>query len=173
MFSDHCGPILAIENKIAYGLELRAEFSPGFRVYASRERFPTAWLRPEAATVDVTLLGYGGTSEILVSAAEKLFEANDLIAQVICPTQIYPFDVRPLLPIILNSKHLLIVEEGQGFAGFGSEVVAQIAETAPEFCSRLHRIAPPRDIIPSSGKLEKGMLPSLEDIIARAAALCP
>jgi hypothetical protein len=33
-------------------------------------------------------------------------------------------------------------------------------------------LAPPADIIPSSGPMEKAMLPSLELILARAAALC-
>jgi len=118
------------------------------------------------------LLGYGGMSEFLVQAAERLFEEHDLIAQVLCPTQIYPFDVRPLLPAILNSRQLVTVEEGQGFAGFASEAIAQTAEQAPAFRSRLHRIAPPPDIIPASGRLERCMLPSLEEIVARIVAHC-
>ncbi len=172
LFTEHNGPTLVIENKIAYGSELRAEFTPGFAAYSSQERFATVWLKPEARVIDVTLLGYGGMSDTLVSAAERLFEEHDLIAQVLCPMQLYPFDVRPILPVILNSQRLIVVEEGQGFASFGAEVVAQIAETAPSFRNRLHRIAPPADIIPSSGRMEKSMLPSLEEIITRSVEFC-
>ena len=170
LFCGHPGPTLVIENKVAYGTELRATVAPGFAVHLSSEQFPTAWLRPQAQDIDITLLGYGGMSEILVQAAERLFEEHDLIAQVLCPTLIHPFDVRPLLPAILNSKQLVAVEEGQGFAGFASEVFAQMAECAPAFCDRLHRIAPPPDVIPASASLERRMLPSLEEIIARIVA---
>lgn len=172
LLTDHAGATLVIENKTAYGANLRAEHAPGFRVLASDERFPTAWLRPEARRADLTLLGYGGMSELLASAAERLFTDHDLIAQVLCPMQLHPFDVGPLLPALRLADRLLIVEEGQGFAGFGAEVVAQLAERAPELRGRLARLGPPSDIIPSSGSMEKAMLPSLETIVARAAAFC-
>ncbi len=172
LLSGHAGATLVLENKTAYGENLRAEHAPGFRMLASSETFPTAWLRPEARCADVTLLGYGGMSDLLATAAERLFVEHDLIAQVLCPMQIYPFDIGPLLPVLRLGERLLVVEEGQGFAGFGAEVMAQLAERAPEFRGQVGRLAPPSDIIPASGAMEKTMLPSLELILARASALC-
>jgi 2-oxoisovalerate dehydrogenase E1 component len=172
LLTSHLGATLVIENKTAYGANLRAEYAPGFHLFISDEVFPTAWLRPEAQRADVTLLGYGGMSELLATAAERLFDEHDLIAQVICPTQIYPFAIDPMLAALRQGDHLLIVEEGQGFAGFGAEVVAQLTERAPNFRGRVHRLAPPADIIPASGSMEKAVLPSLELILSRAAALC-
>jgi 2-oxoisovalerate dehydrogenase E1 component len=172
LLAGHSGATLVIENKLAYGTFLRAEYAPGFRMLLSDERFPTAWLRPEAQVIDVTLLGYGGMSDLLVTVAERLFGEHDLVAQVLCPMQIYPFDIDLLLPVLRRSPRLLVVEEGQGFAGFGAEVVAQLAEHAPELGTQFARVAPPGDIIPSSGTMEKAMLPSCESIIARAVALC-
>jgi len=166
------GPTLVIENKLAYGSYLRAEHALGFQVVASNERFPTVWFRPEARRIDVTLLGYGGMTEMLATAAERLFEEHDLVAQALFPMQIHPFDVRPLLPVLQRSTRLLIVEEGQGFGAFGAEVLAQLAERAPGVCGRVARLGPPSDIIPSSGSMEKAMLPSVEAVLEHAVALC-
>ena len=172
LLTGHAGATLVIENKIAYGTNLRAEHAPGFSVFASDEVFPTAWLRPEARRADITLVGYGGMSDLLATAAERLFAEHELIAQVLCPMQLHPFAVGPLLPALRCAERVLIVEEGQGFAGFGAEVSAQLGEHAPEFFGCVARLAPPCDIIPASGSMEKAMLPSLELILARAVALC-
>jgi 2-oxoisovalerate dehydrogenase E1 component len=166
------GPTLVIENKLTYGSYLRAEHAPGFHLLASSERFPTVWFRPEARRIDLTLLGYGGMTEMLATAAERLFEEHDLVAQALFPMQIHPFDVRPLLPVLQRSPRLLIVEEGQGFGAFGAEVLAQLAERAPGVGGQVARLGPPSDIIPSSGSMEKAMLPSVEAILERAVALC-
>jgi 2-oxoisovalerate dehydrogenase E1 component len=172
IFSTNSGPTLVIENKISYATELRSSLVKGYDIYISGSRYPTAWVKPQTNKIDITLIGYGGISDILVTAAEKLFEENDIIAQVICPTQIYPFDVTPIIPIILNAEQLLIVEEGQGFAGFASEIITQLIEQVPEFSTRIHRISAPADIIPASGKMEKTMIPTLDDIINFASKNC-
>jgi 2-oxoisovalerate dehydrogenase E1 component len=172
LFSGHPGPTLVLENKGLYGTHLRGEFPPGFAILSSDERFPTAWLRPDAETADLTLLGYGGMSEMLATAAERLFIEHDLVVQLLCPMQIHPFSVGPMLPVLRRAPRLLIVEEGQGFAGFGAEVAAQLAEAAPAWAVRIGRLAPPEDVIPSSATMEKAMLPSLDAIVARAAGMC-
>ncbi len=172
LLEGHAGATLVLENKIAYGAHLRAEPAAGFQVWRSDEVFPTAWLRPEARSADLTLLGYGGMSDLLATAAERLFSDHDRIAQVICPMQIHPFEVAPLLPALRLGRRLLIVEEGQGFAGFGAEVIAQLAERAPELLAGVARLAPPCDLIPASGAMEKAMLPTLELILDRAVSLC-
>ena len=172
LLTGHGGPALVLENKVLYGTHLRGPAPAGYALLQSGERFPTAWLRPDAPGADLTLLGYGGMSEMLATAAERLFIEHDLIVQLLCPMQIYPFSVGPLLPALRRAGRLLIVEEGQGFAGFGAEVAAQLAEAAPDWNLRLGRLAPPADIIPSSGTMERAMLPSLEAIVARAVELC-
>ncbi len=168
LLTSHAGPTIVLENKIAYGQNLRGALALGFERLASDERFPTVWLKPVAPHVDVTLIGYGGMSELLTAAMERLFEEHDLIAQVICPMQIHPFSVAPLLPAIRAARSLVVVEEGQGFAGFGAEVLAQLAEHAPDYRGRMGRVVPPADIIPSSAAMERDMLPQLGTIIAKA-----
>lgn len=159
-------PTLLIENKLLYALNLRDKLPQGFRSLAFNEPFPTVWLKPESNTLDITLIGYGGLSDTLVTVAERLFEEFDLISQIFCPTQIYPFTIKPFLNLISDSKFLVLVEEGQGFAGFGAEVVAQIAEHAAALLKRVKRIVPQAIPIPACGPAEKEILPNVENIVA-------
>jgi 2-oxoisovalerate dehydrogenase E1 component len=165
------GPTLVIENKLLYGNYLLATPPEGFRLLHTQEAFPVAWLRPDAAKVDVTLIGYGGTSDILVAACERLFDEHDLVAQVVSVMQVYPFHVDPLLDVLTAAAHLLVVEEGQGFAGFGSELVAQLAERDALNGMRVRRLHPQAHCIPSSGPLEKELLPDVQDIVNAALEL--
>lgn len=157
---------LVLEQKALYPRHLRATLPPGFRALATDEAFPTIWVKPESSSVDVTLIGYGGTSEMLVEVAVQLFQEDDLVAQIFCPTQIYPFDVGPLLAPLATSRMLVLVEEGQGFASFSSEVIAQLAERAPTLLQRVVRVMPPPTIIPAAALLERATLPGVAQILA-------
>ena len=159
------GPTLVIENKLLYGSYLQASLPGGYTLLHSSEPHPTAWVKPEADQIDLTLLGYGGTSELLLEACEHLFEELDLVVQILSVMQIYPFSVEPLLPQLTAAPRLLIVEEGQGFAGFGAEVISQLAERGALSSLSVGRVYPPAHCIPSSGPLEKQVLPSLDDIV--------
>ncbi|MBV8145645.1 MAG: pyruvate dehydrogenase [Gammaproteobacteria bacterium] len=165
------GPTLVIENKRLYGSHLLAECPAGFQVDYSSETFPSVWIRPEAPRTDLTLLGYGGTSELLLEACELLFAEHDLIAQVLAVMQVYPFSIDPLLEALRCAPRLLIVEEGQGFAGFGAEVLAQIAEAPALRALQVRRLYPPAHCVPASGGLEKQMLPSVAAIAHAAVAM--
>ena len=169
--TSNTGPTVLIENKRLYGLDIASKLPEGFRAYASNELFPTVHIKPLAQKADITLLGYGGVSDLLIAAAETLFTEHDLIAQILCPTQIYPFDVRPLLPLLRETSSLAIVEEGQGFGSFGSEILAQLAEHEPSLLSRVRRIGPPAEIIPACAPLEKEMLPSAASIVSAVVGL--
>ncbi len=165
------GPTLVIENKLLYGTHLRNEPLLGWDLLQSDEKFPTVWMKPQAGEVDLTMIGYGGTAELLVEASEVLFERHELVAQALIIMQIYPFDVRSLLEIIASAKGLLIVEEGQGFAGLGSEIIAQLSEAGALRGVSVRRVYPPAWCIPSSGPLEKQVLPDVTGIVAAAAAM--
>jgi 2-oxoisovalerate dehydrogenase E1 component len=162
------GPTLVIENKLLYGTYLHTEILQGFEFLRSSEKFPTIWVKPAANQVDLTLIGYGGTCDLLLQATDVLFDQHDLVVQTLIVMQIYPFDVRPLLDIITLAPQLLIIEEGQGFAGFGSEVIAQLAEAGSLRELKVRRVSPTAYCIPSSGPLEKQTLPNLANIVAMA-----
>lgn len=165
------GPSLVIENKLLYGTFPLWAVPDGFQLLHSTVTFPDAWLRPDSNRCDVTLLGYGGTSDLLVQAAERLFEDYDVVAQVLVVTQIYPFDITQIEEVLRRAPRLLVVEEGQGYSGFGAEVIAQITERGNPDGLAVARLYPPAYCIPSSGPLEKTVLPCVDQIVARSLEL--
>lgn len=157
-------PTIVIENKLLYGLRVTDQVPAGFVLEHSNERFPTTRLRPEGPP-DVTILCYGGMLSEAESAVDHLFDAHDLICEVVCPTQLYPLNPWPIVESLQKSGRLLVVEEGISFAAFGAEVIAQIAESAPGVLQQVCRVASARQPIPSCGPLEKILLPGEQHII--------
>lgn len=161
------GPTVLIENKLLYGRTLGDGIPAGFDLALSDERFPTAWLRTDRDP-DVTLLGYGGVCYALLVACERLFLEYDLFAQVLCPTQVYPMWVNRFRAVLERAPALVVVEEGHGFAGFGAEVLAQLAEWEGPVRPVVRRVAAVEDCIPASRDAERATLPDVEDVVTAA-----
>ncbi len=173
LLSAPAGATLVLENKMLYGQALLSRTPAGFSRWISAERFPATWLRPEGAAPDITLIGYGGMAGMVVEAAERLFEEHDRVAQVLVPMQLYPFDLRPWLSVLNSSGSVLVVEEGVGFAGFGAELLAQLAELGGQAgLPRVARVTAPNDLVPASASMERAMLPGVDVIVKRALELC-
>ncbi|PYG84960.1 pyruvate/2-oxoglutarate/acetoin dehydrogenase E1 component [Ruminiclostridium sufflavum DSM 19573] len=156
---------LVIENKLLYPKYIKTNYPDGFKAYCSDEKYPTILIKPELAKPYVTIVGYGGMSDIIIKAMERLFIDHDIIAQAIIPTQIYPMNFQPLIDSIPKGTIVVVVEEGQGFAAFGTEVIAQIVEKAPNHIHKFIRIQPKDIAIPTAVHLEQEALPGVEQII--------
>lgn len=156
---------LVIENKLLYPKYITTNYPEGFKAFRSDEKYPTVLVRPESVRAHVTIVGYGGMSEIIIKAIEKLFIDFDIIAQAIIPTQIYPINFEPLIESIPEGTIVVVVEEGQGFAAFGTEVIAQIVEKVPKHVRKFIRIQPKDIVIPTAVHLEQEALPGVEQII--------
>lgn len=167
LFSTIDRPAMVIENKVLYGVRVSNSAPEGFVWEQSDERYPTLRLRPEAKA-DLTLLCYGGMLPEVEAAADKLLDEHEIICEVVCPIQLYPLDPWPIIDSIRESCRLLVVEEGQNFAAFGAEVIAQIQESAPGILRCVRRLGPPRHPIPSCGVLEKKVLPGERHVIEAA-----
>jgi 2-oxoisovalerate dehydrogenase E1 component len=163
-------PTIVIENKLLYGMRVAAAVPDGFALEQTDELFPTTRIRPECPP-DLTVLCYGGMLADVEKALDPLFEAHEIACEVICPTQLYPLDLRPIIDSVERTGRLLVVEEGIGFAAFGAEVVAQIVERAPGALGRLRRLAAPEHPIPACGPLEKALLPNPAHVVAAALEL--
>ena len=159
------GPALVIENKLLYGAYVPLAVPDGFSLLRSDEEFPSVWLKPHSSTCDIVLIGYGGLGDALVRAADTLFDEHDIVAHVFVPTKIYPFAIKPHLRAVGGAPRILVVEEGQGFAGFGAEVISQLAECDALAHVKVRRLFPPAHCIPSSGPLEKTLLPSSDLVV--------
>jgi hypothetical protein len=86
-------------------------------------------------------------------------EEFEIVAEVLAPTMLCPLDAAPIIESVSRTGRLLVVEEGQGFGGFGAEVITVCAEAlsdrpliAARVCARAHPI-------PCSRELEKQALP--------------
>jgi 2-oxoisovalerate dehydrogenase E1 component len=156
-------PTIIIENKLLYGVRLSEPVPQGFVLERSDEVFPTVRLRPEASP-DATIVCYGGMLTDVERAVGVLFEEHDVVCEIICPSQIYPLNVWPILESLEKSGRLLIVEEGVSFAAFSAEVIAQICEQRRDVLKKVTRLASRRHPIPSSGPLERKILPNPERI---------
>lgn len=160
-------PTLVIENKILYGERVSDRAPEGFVWEHTGGDFPVSRLRPGAAP-DLTIVCYGGALIDVERAVDRLFEEREIIAEVLCPIEIYPLRLSPLLSSVLITRRLLIVEEGQSFCGFGAEVVAAVNEHAPGALVKVKRLGAAPSAIPASKPAESAMLPSVESIINAA-----
>ncbi|MDP3703818.1 MAG: transketolase C-terminal domain-containing protein [Candidatus Omnitrophota bacterium] len=161
-------PVLFIENKTLYPQPLH-EISNG-RLQDSwvrwvGEEFPTAiisWTAFEDAAV--TLVAYGGISEIVLQAARELMLEDELACEVVVPSHIKPFDLDPLLASAKRSGHLAVFEEGTEGWGWGREVAYQALRALPELAGRTIACGS-RDLpIGNSKALEDRTLLQVEDV---------
>lgn len=160
-------PTLVIENKLLYGMRLNAAVPAGFHAELSDEPFPTLRLRPDGPA-DVTIVCYGGLLTEVEAAAVKLFDEWEIIAEVICPARLEPFDARAVVESARRTGRLVVAEEGQSFAGFGAEVVATVAAVLPRGLRSARRVGPLAVPIPAAASAEREALPGCDAVVAAA-----
>lgn len=158
---------IVFEYKALYAKRLRDKLEDGFAAEISDEIYPTVRIRPDGSP-DISILCYGGMLEVAEDAQIKLFDQYDIIAEVVCPTKLYPFNISSVLDSVSESRRLLIVEEGNGFVAWGSEIIAEVMESAPGILRSVKRLNMPECPIPCCGPLEKRLLPNLESLIDSA-----
>jgi 2-oxoisovalerate dehydrogenase E1 component len=164
-------PTLVVENKLLYGQSVSSDPPPGFDLLFTDELFPTARLRPELgglSAADVTIVALGGAALDAEEAVGRLFNEEEIVADVFMPTRLYPFDVGVLEQSLGETKRLLVVEEGQGFAGLGAEIVAQAAERFGHLGLACRRLSAAGCPIPAARPLEQRCLPCADHVVAKA-----
>lgn len=149
---------LVIENKLLYGMRLGTPVPEGFVLERTDEATPFIRLRP-LAPPEITVFCYGGMLTHVEQAVARAFDEDEIVAEVIAPLQLYPFDIGPVLESLGKTGRLLVVEEGLSFAALGAELVARVAESAPGSLKQVRRLGPPEHPIPCSGPLENELLP--------------
>ncbi|HEX3683973.1 MAG TPA: thiamine pyrophosphate-dependent enzyme [Bryobacteraceae bacterium] len=165
-------PTLVIENKILYGEYVTTRTIDGFWCEHTCEDFPTTRIR-SGTKADITILCYGSCLIEAELAADRLFEQHEIIAEIICPTQIYPFRAGVVLDSLEASGRLLVIEEGQLFCGFGSEVLAAVCEAWKGWpFPRMRRLGAAPHPLPCCMSSELTSLPSIETIVAASREMC-
>ncbi len=158
-------PCLLLENKLLYGMSVHSQ-APDGRVWLDDgSAFPTLKLDGQGRA-NITVVTYGGIVDDVEDAVKRAFEDHDIICEVLVPTRLFPLDMTPILDSVAVTGRLLVVEEGQGFAGFGSEVLAACAERLPGTALHAARVCAQPHPIPCSRELEKFALPGSDEVVA-------
>ncbi len=162
-------PTLVIENKLLYGTFADDSDPAGFAVVHCGDLVgATTKLKPLAAA-DLTIVALGGMSMDAEAAVHRLFEEEEIVAELILPSRLYPFDIAPVLESVASTGKLLTVEEGLGFASLSAEIIAQVSEHGLSVkCRRVCSAPVP---IPASRPLEAECLPGCDHIVSAAISL--
>ena len=99
------------------------------------------------------------------AAAQALFDEDEILVEIICPTLLQPFDPRPLADSVRVTGALVSCEEGSSIAGFGSEALSRLSELGAAPC-RFRKLGFD-GVIPSAFEAER------DSCLARATSRRP
>jgi acetoin:2,6-dichlorophenolindophenol oxidoreductase subunit beta len=114
---------------------------------------------------DVTIVALHRGVHDALTAAEQL-AGDGIDAEVIDPRCLRPLDLETLLGSIARTNRLLVVDEGSSLGGWGSSVLAAVAEHGLEHVDDLWLLTSPNYPVPYSPPLERDYLPGSEAIVA-------
>lgn len=164
-------PTVVIEDKRLYSVVTTTQPPFGFALERTSAALPTVRLRPVDGA-DVTICAYGSMALEAEAAMEVLFSQHDVLCDLVMPLSLYPFDISPILESVSRTGRLVVVEEGQGFVGLGSEIICQTLENLPAQPVRAKRVVAQPCPIPASRPLEQCALPGRDSIVNSVLDLC-
>jgi len=153
-------PVLLVENKTLYTKKMYESLIDGYDLEINNDdvTYPVVRLRPFEGNSVVTIVCYGGIVDEVLKAAEILFLEEEILVDVFVVSDISIAYVPGLIDSIFKTNKLCIVEEGNSFASFSSEVVSNLIENNC-VTYKLLRISN-NTIVPSSRDLEQNVLPT-------------
>lgn len=117
-------PVIFIEAQLLYGT--KGEVGDG--VYA----IPIGLAEVKRQGTDVTIVAYSKMLQVALEAAEALAREG-VQAEVVDPRTLKPLDVGTIAASVQKTGHLLIVEEGWGFAGLGAQIADSVSGAAFDY----------------------------------------
>jgi 2-oxoisovalerate dehydrogenase E1 component len=152
-------------------LEPKALFSSKGEVPQGEHLVPFGVARVVREGGDVTLVAAGRMVSLAVDAAAALAAAG-IHCDVIDLRTIVPLDLETITESLAKTHRVLVVDEGYAMCGLGGEIAASIGELAfDELDAPVARLHLEPVSHPFSPGLENAVLPSVEKIVAAAAAL--
>lgn len=172
---DDDNPVLFAENKVLYPMPvLEGDALTDFEIETATASAgaPTRTLRVAGTgAATITIAAHGHTAELAREALVALAFRHEVVAELVVVTQLAPCDTAAIEESVERTGRLLVVEEAAPGAGWGSEVIARVAQhLGPQLRASGHVAAHPSPI-PAAGSLEQHVLPSSDDIVAAARAL--
>ena len=158
-------PIIFLENEIVYGRSFPVPKLDDFVL-------PIGKARVVREGTHVTLVAHSISVGLIIEAADALAKEG-IEAELIDLRTLRPLDGATVIESVKKTNRIVTVEQGWPVCSIGSEIAAIVVDQAFDWLD-----APPARItgkdvpMPYAARLEKLALPSVEDIVAAAKAVC-
>jgi len=157
-------PVIFLENEVMYG--------QSFDVPDDDFLVPIGKAKILRVGTDVTITAFSIMVGRALQAADAL-AAQGISAEVIDLRTIRPLDSETIVASVKKTSRLVTCEEGFPFAGVGAEIAIQVMEQAFDWLDAPIARVTGKDVpMPYAENLEKLALPQVEDIVAKAQAVC-
>ena len=158
-------PVIFLENEIVYGRSFPVPKLDDFVL-------PIGKARVIREGSDVTLVAHSISVGLIMEAAEILAK-DGIDAELIDLRTLRPLDIGTIVESVKKTNRIVTVEQGWPICSIGSEISAAVVDRAFDYLD-----APPMRIagkdvpMPYAANLEKLALPTVDDIVAAAKAVC-
>jgi pyruvate dehydrogenase E1 component beta subunit len=158
-------PVVFLENEIVYGRSFPVPKLDDFLVPIGKARV----VKPGK---DVTLVAYSICVGQILEAAEKL-AAEGIDAELIDLRTLRPLDTETVIASVRKTNRLVTVEQGWPVCSIGSEICSVVTSEAFDWLDAPPTKVTGKDVpMPYAANLEKLALPTVDDIVAAAKAVC-
>ncbi len=158
-------PVIFLENEVMYGQSFDVQNDDDWLV-------PIGKANIVRSGTDITITAFSIMVGRALQAADLLAE-HGISAEVIDLRTIRPLDCDTIVGSVKKTSRLITCEEGFPFAGVGAEIAYQVMEQAFDWLDAPIARVTGKDVpMPYAENLEKLALPQVEDIVAKAQAVC-
>jgi pyruvate dehydrogenase E1 component beta subunit len=169
-------PAILFEDKTLYARRMytdgRVSDLMSFDYLDSQNNFARAFVA-DPDECDCLIITGGATADRALEAAHRLFLEHELVCQVVTASQLYPFALDPLLPLVRRARRVCVLEEGTTGGSWGSEVAALIYERLwDRLRAPVLRISSADRVIPAAMHLEREVIVNVDDICASVREAC-
>jgi pyruvate dehydrogenase E1 component beta subunit len=158
-------PVIFLENEIVYGRSFPVPKLDDFVL-------PIGKARVVREGSQVTLVSHSISIGLCIEAAEALAKEG-IDAEIVDLRTLRPLDSATIVESVKKTNRIVTVEQGWPVCSIGSEIAAIVVDQAFDWLD-----APPTRItgkdvpMPYAARLEKLALPTVDDVVAAAKAVC-
>jgi pyruvate dehydrogenase E1 component beta subunit len=158
-------PVVFLENEILYGHSFPVPKLDDFVLPIGKARV----VRPGN---HVTIVSFSIGMTYALKAAEELAKKH-IMAEVIDLRTLRPMDIETVVESVKKTGRLVTVEEGWPQSGIGAEIAARVMSEAFDYLDAPITRVTGKDVpMPYAANLEKLALPSVNDVVEAAKAVC-
>ena len=158
-------PVIFLENEIVYGRSFPVPKLDDHVVPIGKARV----IRPGSS---VTIVSHSICVGLILEAAEALAKEG-IDAELIDLRTLRPLDIDTVVASVKKTNRIVTVEQGWPICSIGSEIASQVVDKAFDWLDAPPAKVTGKDVpMPYAANLEKLALPSVEDVVEAAKAVC-